>query len=88
MNDKLLEPEVAARGAEIRRKVLGDSYVNKSYAVDEFSRPKVETLGIRMEQDLGTPGSLAQDAQRRQSVDADSAQSTARIEAACERRAQ
>jgi 4-carboxymuconolactone decarboxylase len=42
MNDKLLEPEVAARGAEIRRKVLGDTYVNKSYDVDEFSRPKVE----------------------------------------------
>ena len=88
MNDKLLEPEVAARGAEIRRKVLGDSYVNKSYAVDEFSRPKVELSEYVWSKIWAPPGSLAQDAQRHQSVDADSAQSTARIEAACERRAQ
>ena len=42
MNEKLLDPEVAARGQEVRRQVLGDGYVDNSYAVDELSRPKTE----------------------------------------------
>lgn len=42
MNEKLLEPEVAARGKAIRRQVLGDRYVENSYAVDDLSRPKVQ----------------------------------------------
>ena len=42
MNERLLDPEVAARGQAVRRQVLGDSYVDNSYAVDVLSRPKVQ----------------------------------------------
>lgn len=42
MDDSILEPEIVARGKEVRREVLGDSYVDQSYAVDELSRPKVQ----------------------------------------------
>lgn len=42
MNDSILEPEIVARGKAVRREVLGDSYVDQSYAVDELSRPKVQ----------------------------------------------
>jgi 4-carboxymuconolactone decarboxylase len=40
MNEEILEPEVIARGREIRRQVLGAGRVESSYAVDELSRPK------------------------------------------------
>jgi len=42
MDDSILEPEVIARGKEVRREVLGDAYVDQSYAVDDLSRPKVQ----------------------------------------------
>jgi 4-carboxymuconolactone decarboxylase len=42
MNNEILEPEVIARGREVRREVLGDTHVDQSYAVDELSRAKVQ----------------------------------------------
>lgn len=42
MNEELLEPEIVARGKAIRRQVLGDRYVENSYAVNDLSRPKVQ----------------------------------------------
>ena len=42
MDDSILEPEVVARGKEVRRQVLGDAHVDQSYAVDDLSRPKVQ----------------------------------------------
>lgn len=42
MDDSILEPEIVARGKAVRREVLGDAYVDQSYAVDELSRPKVQ----------------------------------------------
>jgi len=42
MNEELLEPEIAERGKAIRRQVLGDRYVENSYAMDDLSRPKVQ----------------------------------------------
>lgn len=42
MNEELLEPEIVAHGKAIRRQVLGDRYVENSYAVDDLSRPKVQ----------------------------------------------
>jgi 4-carboxymuconolactone decarboxylase len=42
MNDPLLEPDVLARGQQVRREVLGDARVDASYEVDEYSRPKTE----------------------------------------------
>lgn len=42
MNDDLLEPDVLARGREIRGQVLGESHVELSYAVDALSRPKTQ----------------------------------------------
>jgi 4-carboxymuconolactone decarboxylase len=43
MNEEILEPEVIARGREVRRQVLGDRYVDNSYAaVDDLMRPKLQ----------------------------------------------
>ncbi len=42
MDDSILEPDVIARGKAVRREVLGDAYVDQSYAVDALSRPKVQ----------------------------------------------
>src|SRR6187402_1172851 len=42
MDDSILGPEDLARGKEVRRQVLGDSHVDQSYAVDAYSRPKVQ----------------------------------------------
>ena len=42
MSEEMLEPDVLARGREIRRQVLGDTHVDNSYAVDELMRPKVQ----------------------------------------------
>ncbi len=42
MNEPLLEAEVIERGRQVRREVLGEAHVTSSYAVDEYSRPKVE----------------------------------------------
>jgi 4-carboxymuconolactone decarboxylase len=42
MNEPLLDAEVLERGREVRREVLGETHVAGSYAVDEYSRPKVE----------------------------------------------
>ena len=42
MNEPLLEPDVLELGRQVRREVLGNDHVAGSYAVDEFSRPKVE----------------------------------------------
>lgn len=39
-DESLLEPEIAARGREVRRRVLGDTHVESSYAVDPLSLPK------------------------------------------------
>jgi 4-carboxymuconolactone decarboxylase len=42
MNESLLEPEVLARGQQVRQEVLGESHVQASYAVDALSRPKTQ----------------------------------------------
>jgi 4-carboxymuconolactone decarboxylase len=42
MNDALLEPDVLARGQQVRREVLGPSHVQASYDVDALSRPKTQ----------------------------------------------
>jgi len=42
MSEEFLEAEVAARGREVRRQVLGASHVESSYEVDELSRPKTQ----------------------------------------------
>jgi 4-carboxymuconolactone decarboxylase len=42
MDDSILEPDLVARGKAVRREVLGDAYVDQSYAVDALSRPKVQ----------------------------------------------
>ena len=42
MDDSILEPDVIARGKAVRWEVLGDAYVDQSYAVDALSRPKVQ----------------------------------------------
>ena len=42
MDNPLLEPEVLARGREIRRQVLGDTHVANSHAVDALSQPKTQ----------------------------------------------
>lgn len=42
MDEPLLEAEVLERGRQVRREVLGETHVSASYAVDEYSRPKVE----------------------------------------------
>src|SRR5476651_781994 len=42
MDNPLLEPEVLARGREIRRQVLGDKHVDGSHAVDALSQPKTQ----------------------------------------------
>lgn len=42
MTDALLEPEVLARGQQVRREVLGPSHVQASYDVDALSRPKTQ----------------------------------------------
>lgn len=42
MDDALLEPDVLARGQQVRREVLGPSHVQASYDVDALSRPKTQ----------------------------------------------
>jgi 4-carboxymuconolactone decarboxylase len=42
MDNPLLEPEVLARGREIRRQVLGETHVANSHAVDALSQPKTQ----------------------------------------------
>ena len=42
MNESLLEPDVLARGHQVRREVLGPSHVQASYDVDALSRPKTQ----------------------------------------------
>ena len=42
MNESLLEPDVLARGQQVRREVLGPSHVQASYDVDALSRPKTQ----------------------------------------------
>ena len=42
MNESLLTTEELERGKQVRREVLGKTYVEASYAVDHLSRPKTE----------------------------------------------
>ena len=42
MNESLLEPEVLARGQQVRSEVLGESHVQASYQVDALSQPKTQ----------------------------------------------
>src|SRR6185436_11574742 len=42
MDEPLLNPDELARGKQVRREVLGASYVEASYKVDHLSRPKTE----------------------------------------------
>ena len=42
MNESLLEPDVLARGQQVRREVLGESHVQASYKVDALSQPKTQ----------------------------------------------
>jgi 4-carboxymuconolactone decarboxylase len=42
MNESLLDPEELARGRAVRREVLGATYFDASYAVDNLSRPKTQ----------------------------------------------
>lgn len=40
--EALLDPETRARGLQVRREVLGESYVSASYDVDHLSLPKTQ----------------------------------------------
>lgn len=42
MTESLLDPEVRARGQQVRREVLGESHVSASYDVDALSAPKTQ----------------------------------------------
>lgn len=40
--EALLDPETRAHGLQVRREVLGESYVSASYDVDQLSLPKTQ----------------------------------------------
>ena len=57
-SNSLLEPEVLARGQQVRREVLGPSHVQASYDVDALSRPKTQLAEYVWSKIWARPGLL------------------------------